>query len=489
MLKNKAKIELKCLFILFAVLSVNLLLFSLYTIISGNYQNTNIAINLAFLILPLACIYFLTSKQVLILLTPFGWFLISTSIFYGFGPLLYSFGNEGTIEYTNYTYEINQAELYRVNMLVSVNILVILATYVLSLAFFKYPGRDGIWNQLYLSLKERHINILISTSRFLMLLGIPIHFFLIVPQAIGMTNWVIPGVIQYIGVAIYGALITLYLLKDKFFIAKLQFYFILISLVITGLISLSKTLLFLGPITIGIAFILKGAQIRRLVTLGGVAFLVFMFISPIIMFARILNDDTSSFQLEASMLGDIVNTVSDNSITDNVNALSGTQFWWTRLNYASQQSFAISEYDKGNSGKSLSDVVWIIVPRAIYPDKPMLSKIGNEFNESFDGNYSSAASPTFIIEGYWNFGWIGLILCGLFLGLMFYCWRIYCDWLFSNFKFQYLPIWFSGLLMGIFQDGWLIINCLGVLIIIFITHYFIKVSFQIYKEIYSIIRN
>jgi hypothetical protein len=160
----------------------------------------------------------------------------------------------------------------------------------------------------------------------------------------------------------------------------------------------------------------------------------------------------------------------------------GVQSWWLRLNYASAQSFAIQQFNDGHAGESLFEAVWVIVPRSVYSDKPNFSNQGTKFNGSIDGNFKSSSSPTYLVEAYWNYGWPGVALFGIILGIVFFGWRIYIDRVFVRQNLYYLPVVIIGLFTGMRQDGWMVLSLIAPLPIAIFLHYFLKIAFQLFRQ-------
>jgi len=75
-----------------------------------------------------------------------------------------------------------------------------------------------------------------------------------------------------------------------------------------------------------------------------------------------------------------------------------------------------------------SDWIYIplsVVPRALYPDKPDYTELyNNRFNVAFgfqtvEMTRTSTSSFPLVSDGYWNFGWPGVVVVGLMAGLAF----------------------------------------------------------------------
>jgi hypothetical protein len=156
------------------------------------------------------------------------------------------------------------------------------------------------------------------------------------------------------------------------------------------------------------------------------------------------------------------------------------QGWWARFNYANAQAFAIERYDSGQAGNSMSDVLWVVVPRLLYPDKPNLSSHGTRFNELVDGNPYSSSGPGIIVEGYWNYGWYGVIFVSFIMGLFYFLWERYINSQLKKSQFQYLPVMFLGLFAALTQDSWFVISTFAILTLALAMHWLIRKSFHLY---------
>jgi hypothetical protein len=60
-----------------------------------------------------------------------------------------------------------------------------------------------------------------------------------------------------------------------------------------------------------------------------------------------------------------------------------------------------------------------LIPRALWPDKPVVSDIGTDFNEMVSGFNTSALGVVVFADAYWNFGWAGLLI---FIPAGFFLW-------------------------------------------------------------------
>jgi hypothetical protein len=146
------------------------------------------------------------------------------------------------------------------------------------------------------------------------------------------------------------------------------------------------------------------------------------------------------------------------------------QMAWARLSYANAGTLAISFYDQGLSGNSLRDIFVVWIPRAIYPDKPIITDIGRDFTVMANGNYNSSTSPSIPAEGYWNAGWLGVTLFAALLSTILTLWSIYSTIIFDRDAWHLLLVVLLGMRVGTRIDGFLVPDVVGPLSAVLAIH-------------------
>lgn len=139
---------------------------------------------------------------------------------------------------------------------------------------------------------------------------------------------------------------------------------------------------------------------------------------------------------------------------------SDTQFWWARLNYANTQAFAMNEYDAGQPGLTFLYVIYTFVPRALWPDKPVID-FGKDFNQLILDNPDSQTGVGIFGEAYWNGGWILVLLTGIVVGLEFAVFTRLALKEMAGTNFRWLPCAFIGVYMGLRPDDWFVTIYVG----------------------------
>ena len=91
---------------------------------------------------------------------------------------------------------------------------------------------------------------------------------------------------------------------------------------------------------------------------------------------------------------------------------------WSRLDYTTQNVAAMSLYDHGDGGESYKLIPWIFVPRLLFPDKPIMTNAGVNFNNKVRGSETTSTGLGVFISGYYDFGWFGLISVSVLVGFI-----------------------------------------------------------------------
>jgi hypothetical protein len=129
------------------------------------------------------------------------------------------------------------------------------------------------------------------------------------------------------------------------------------------------------------------------------------------------------------------------------------QGWWTRLCYSNAQAFCIRQYNAGIPGDTFGLIIPSLIPRVLWPDKPIITA-GFEFNQLVTGNHRSSSAAGVFAEAYWNGGWAALLLACAYIGALL-------SW-FSQIAFdcvarrdlRWLPFGIGGLLMASSVTDW-----------------------------------
>ena len=138
------------------------------------------------------------------------------------------------------------------------------------------------------------------------------------------------------------------------------------------------------------------------------------------------------------------------------------QLWWTRLAYSSVELFAMHEYDRGHPGTTFALAPYTLLPRFIDPSKPIMTP-GLEFTYLITGdrNMMSFTGLGALGEGYWNGGWLGVVVVGIVMGVFMAAFSHFSIRTLEARIFMFLPISMAGIMLGLRIDDWFVPTYLG----------------------------
>jgi hypothetical protein len=368
------------------------------------------------------------------------------AIFHGLGPLLHVFGTQSAILYVDQFASINEEELMRTNLLDSWGVTCILVSFTLFFQARRQRAAGG--NELRKRSQNRGMQ---AICWFLVCLALPLKYFVVMPYFLGWMDpdFVLPGFLVVLGnLSLLCLFLFLYYAWSRSSWFYLPAAFVFVMELVTGLLEFNKSEIMttLGVVFLGLYFVRPSRRLA-MVAITAIA-IAYSFVTPIASKGRVYlhsNSASLSERLEALSIawhGD-----------GNAASEPDTQGWWTRLCYANAQAFCLRQYDAGIGGETFQLILPAIIPRVLWPDKPIMTP-GFEFNQLVTRNRHSSSAPGVFAEAYWNAGWIGVFVTTAYLGLL-------CNW-FTRVAFRcvaardvrWLPFGIGGLLMGASITDW-----------------------------------
>jgi hypothetical protein len=287
--------------------------------------------------------------------------------------------------------------------------------------------------------------------------GITTKYLIILPYSFGQSNYVLSGFVMSLtafSTAATFLLVYMSALNNNY----LTFTVVYCGLELgVGFLTLQKLDVLFTALMIFLGLHTAYQQARVLVIGGITCMAIYLVISPIVSEARLAmgnRDDkglTSRYQMmEARLFSDDTRNSRDDE----------TQYWWTRLNYANSQLYGMLEFDAGRPGNTLENSIYSIIPRWLWPNKPVQT-YGADLNEALLRNRGSNLGIGIFGEAYWNGGWIGLVLACAFVGLEFAVLTILGARYISARDFRWLPCAVIGFRMGLRPDDWFVTVYVG----------------------------
>lgn len=388
--------------------------------------------------------------------TPIPWFLGAAGLFYGIGPLVYIFGNEATIEATNLVWSVDQKMIWKVHRVVLVALSSVLFFFSL---FSRFLPNLSISKQ---SIDEQASLTKAKTIVLLFLVvGGGIRYLVELPFQFGLISYTIPGVILRLSSFLHVALFLLgYIsVKEKKILSWRWSFYIFVSIeVLASLLSLSKQAIAIAVIFPVLGRFFAHRKIRSILILVASLAIMYPTLKSIVARGRTVlqkNTGRSAGTLQERIDGMSVVLQTEDESNKSI------QHGWRRLNYVDVMSFSMDQYDNGEPGQTYNAALYVLIPRLIWPDKPIISSAGGDFTELYTGHRGSSTGLTVYGEAYWNGGYIFVLFTSFYLAILFsvithFSMRFifFQDWM-------YLPALFITAQIGMSLSGWFSISYVG----------------------------
>ena len=344
------------------------------------------------------------------------WYPLHSAVFFGFGPLVDIYGNEVTRTImSGHFLGINEQELFRAHKLSVTGISMGLLGLALHMIL-----RGAVWTP-----STRAAGPVFNTMKIgisFLVFGATFKYLLLKPAQWGMIHVTVPGALSALSnlTDLGFAIIAYSAARGRRSVLTLLWIGLPLHLLLC-LLSMAKTEVLIALLLPAIGHFLgsgnKGKLLRHIV----VMVVIFTVLQPFVHYGRgVIADRTGSISLASygERMEILESYIMSSSIRTPEEPGEERQGWWTRLNYSGPQARAMELYDRGFSNTSLRTAWVYFVPRALWPDKPIIVGPGRDFYRLLSGREDASSLLGLSIYGdfYWQFGWAGLIIGCLLFG-------------------------------------------------------------------------
>lgn len=405
------------------------------------------------LILGLACLRMARRSPITIWASLF-WFRLACMAYFGIGALAAHIGSDTTKLYIFAVYNFTERTNLKVNIIVSAGIfLVALFSYVALLVI----RRTRSFNRYDTGVKSG-----LPTANFaiaFLAIGAAIKYLIVLPYFLGLTNLVLPGYLISISNIFYvGVYLAVYLAMRK------SSFFLYVSIVVgavdtvISLASFSKTDLLLLIIFAALGIISKRVSLRAVFPLAIIVAVAYAMFQPLVFYGR--DSIYSRYgEIRGAGLAERIEIIGDylryGAPTERDTLAFG------RLSYVTVNAFVIDRYDAGAPGSTLIDAAAVFVPRALWPDKPIITRLGEEVSFMMVGHDGNSVAIGHFAEAYWNFGWWGIVPYMAVLSVILAMFSEFSLGVMARKDWLFLPVVFIGVNLGIRVDGFFVSDVLG----------------------------
>jgi hypothetical protein len=139
---------------------------------------------------------------------------------------------------------------------------------------------------------------------------------------------------------------------------------------------------------------------------------------------------------------------------------------WARFCYVPSQNAALDFYDQGRGGDDFRLIPWLFVPRALAPDKPVITQSAYDFNTKITGFEGSSTGQGVFASGYYNGGWLGALVASVLCGWLLAQTSAIAQAIFQRRALLLLPIALLGVYMAFRIDGHFVADYMGAFVFI-----------------------
>lgn len=381
---------------------------------------------------------------------PIFWFRFATAIYFGVGALAPYISNGATLVYLQQLYFFTDADILKTNLINVLCLLIFLSTVKLAMPRIQLsqappPGSAA---------KQNPASFVPLTVAFLLIGGIARYGF-VLPHAFGLVGGILPSIVAMLA-KIYSAglmlLLILALRKGKVLL-PIAATLILVELG-SGVLTFAKTDVLITLIFVTLAFYHHKPSPARLAIGGLVALTIFSALVPLIAYGREKalqmggGEQIATFEQRSQIVQQYLEGDRERYKTsDEVN------YTLSRFFYSNAEAMVISWYDRGRPTYSLEYVLAALVPRFLWPDKPDLSATGSDLYLSASGQEGSSISSGVFAEGYGNYGWWGLPIIMIPIGLTLTLLNHFAVNTLKAERWLYLPVALICVQVGTRADG------------------------------------
>jgi len=413
------------------------------------------------------------------ILDPLNWFLFGTSFFLGFGVFLGIFNFQEI-------FGVNRDMIEKVNLMNSLSILVVLTVYVKLKKFSKKRIESNSEIKIYSGYLFHLIALLILTYTTLNIISLTSEVDILFQSY--MNN--------------FGAFIPSLVFLMFYFFGKYNNYYktvlllILIFCLFHSLIMTTKLQFILIMLAALLPGLVKNKSLSRLTATISIIPIVYLIILILTSFARDINHNRTdlSFLQRASSIGLVVDSAftdrkyksgysnaSKNNLESYRNVredilnsgYSNFSKVLMRFDVFNIQGYLITKYDSGKKGSSLDNFWSALIPRILWKEKPVVTDMALSLNDEIFQNeeMKSSIAPTFIAEAYWNYGFTGVVVISVYIGILL---NLFHRWYSDRQNFFAFAIIFFPLIKDLtLVESWIVPTYIAGLIKIIIIYYLI----------------
>lgn len=355
------------------------------------------------------------------LLAALPYFVIGSAVFFGIGTFVATINTE-SMAHLSFTEDAQRAMLTKVN---AANSLALFVVVFVAGLFSMNPGRRA-------QRQEGLEAVLLSFSSIrvkLMYFSVPVIVLMwaTFPQP---DNALLVSLLNTVnGAPLFAILLGGAMWPRLNGASKYLLVLLTLALALHGLLAMRKLYTLLPFLALGLGWWLNGQMRRQVMILFlGIIVIYFSVFAELVRLGRFHSAYNPIQNTPIERVEIVYDTVTRFSELGDLNRGGVVA---QRFTVAPFEAHFIGLYDTGSPGESFKTFFAALVPRVLWPDKPIIAP-GREFDLVFRGfELESSLAIGFIAESYWNMGWLGVVLIsamiGAEIGWLTRKWFLFCE--------------------------------------------------------------
>lgn len=378
------------------------------------------------------------------------WFRLACIAYYGIGALLPSFGSEDTVINLRYLFPFTDEDALKSTLINVVAIIcVMLGSLLVRTSGGPVPRRPTIPPEI--------VSIV-----FLIVGGIA-HYGVVVPFLFGFGDGLLHSIVSAAAKMYHAGLMLIVIQGGRHAAVTRAIAAVLfVGELVMATLLFSKTQVMVICIFAVLTIYQLRPSIKRLASGFFFAAVLFALVEPIVATGRAevlrIGGERQTATLSERL------EILDNYFDGRFAGSAGTeapQASLSRLSYVNAATLVISMYDGGEPGNTLDHLFAALVPRFLWPDKPMMTVGGQDLYTQATGQIGTSISPGVFAEAYWNFGWIGIPLLMLPMGVILQLLHGLMVGFVNQGRWIYLPAILLAISIGTRVDGHFVADMIG----------------------------
>lgn len=403
--------------------------------------------------------------------TPLFSFRLGVLVFLAFGALVPYLVSDPLVDRIKGLYPYTEQEAAKVNLLWFIYATLIVGAAKLASAFrgSETPVRLG---ELLEGWTTAKLGILFFA------VGISYSLLIDLPRQLELFLILVPGSLSLVFLAAnsVGTFLITYHALQKGGAWYLLAAFILLLQIALGLVLYNKSMILLPILLSSLAMLFDRVTLPRVVGITVMLVTALNLLQPAVRQARdlhLLSYGSESGGTTGGTIGERMSNITslwtDGPLRENE---SGEGL--LRLSYLNIGTFMVTEYDVGLPGNSIQAATYALIPRFIWPQKPVVTDAGRELYYRITGEATSFLAPTTAADLYWNMGWAGILLLTPVLGVFLWAATLASYSIVSAQDWFMMPFVLIAFLIGLGTDQGFVVGIFVPAVAALIAFFFLR---------------